>query len=241
MSYGFNSPQGFVPVEAQNGAPLTASLRTLPISAEYGQNLWTGDLVIYGTNAIGSAGYMVSLYDYVSGNAGPGGAAQCSAFPILGVFAGCSYRSETDITNPDAPMRDRWTAGTTTADAVPAVGYYIPINYEYGFSVQTGPTPATQAMVGKFTSISYELLGSGLVAGNTKSGQSKISVNMDQNSANAVPINTGVSTTSWNTFQITGLDYSQGIAGAGVPYGNVIIRVANTAIPSLTLYPTAGV
>lgn len=229
MAYGFNSPQGFVPNVPLNGAPLTASFQQLPIKSGYAQNIWTGDLVWYSNT---DAGYMANFYQWVAANNGPAGAGSASGNPQLGVFMGCSYQSASDTANPSAPMRSYWPASTNTLNGEPAVGFFIPVNYEYGWSVQCGATAPSQDNVGQYTAIQYSVSG-GLVQGNQQTGQSKISVDMSANGDYAV---TDDPTTAYTSFLITSLDYSQGASGASVPYGNVIIRLTNPQMPITTNY-----
>lgn len=237
MSYGFNNPQGLVPIRSDTNAVLTSSLRTMAIKNGYGTNIFTGDPVIwsgtYAGHPLPAAGYMISLWDYINvqqttvANENGGGA------PILGVFQGVSYSAPNDFTSPNTPMRDYWPAGTNTADGRDPIGYFIPANYEYGFSIQANVNAQPAAsMVGSYTRIAFDVTGT-TVNGNTQTGQSKCTVDLSALSGVAVTYAASGpnANSNYTTWLIEDLDNSQGTSGSTVPYGNVIIRICNTAYP----------
>lgn len=222
--YGFNSPQGFVPFKSDTNAVLASALKTFPIKNGYAQNIFTGDPVIILRNSTtppsvstaASSGYMGSLFDASNTVA----SYAYADYPLLGIFMGVSYKSAADVTNPDLPMRTYWPASTNTADGLDPVGYYLPTNYEYGFTIQSTLIAPAPTMVGDFATVNF-VSDSGLVQGNVPSGQSKCSITLS-------PM---YQYPSGNTFQVESIDYSQGVSGATVPYGNVIVRLANSAWP----------
>jgi hypothetical protein len=235
--YGFNSPQGFVPIRSDNNSILGASLRTMPIKNAYGTSIFTGDPVIwagaYAAQTIGTAGYMISLWDFINNvtnqttdtaNENGGGA------PLLGIFQGVKYVSPTDTVSPATPIRPYWPGGTSTANGQDAVGYFVPCNYEYGFTCQTLLTAPAATMVGKFTRVSFSVTGTA-VNGNTVTGQSMCSVDLARTGAYTPWANPATPNTAFSTFLIEDIDYSEGTSGATVPYGNVVIRLCNTAYP----------
>jgi hypothetical protein len=230
--YGFNSPQGFVPVRSDNNSILGASLRTMPIKNAYGTNIFTGDPVImagtYNGGAVGTAGYMISLYDFIAANntTAPTGENGGGA-PLLGIFQGVKYVSPTDTVSPATPIRPYWPGGTSTANGLDAIGYFVPCNYEYGFTCQSLLIAPAPTMVGAFTRVNFNIVG-GAVQGNVATGQSKCSVDL---SNNGTYLAWAAADTAYSTFLIEDIDYSEGTSGATVPYGNVVIRLCNTAYP----------
>ena len=231
--YGFPAAQGFVPIRNDSNAVLASSYQTFPISIGYAQNIFTGDPVTL------TGGYMTSLFDFIEANP-PSGSSSLAAnensagAPLLGIFMGVSYISSTDTTNPAQPIRPYWPASTVTADGANAIGYYLPVNYEYGFTCQSLLTAPSQAIVGKWCPVKFSATGTntGLVNGNTSTGQSLCTVDLAAGvlSSKIVPW-TNATTNSWSTFEVEALDYTNGKSGAEVQYGNVIIRLTNSAFP----------
>lgn len=243
--YGTNAPAGFIPVKSQSNAGIAASEITLDIQNGYANNIFTGDPVIWGTGSDGitSTGYVVSLYDYI--NSTDGNKLQGDgdgSYPLLGIFAGCSYLSLSDLYNPAAPRRNYWPTSTQTADDKNPVAYIIPVNFDYLFSVQTGSTTGTvpptvfnQSMVGKYAKVGFDA-SNGLVNGDIRTGTSRCFVDLSAVS--------GYVSTDADTFLIMGIDdqpNAQSIqtpqASAAIPYGNVLVRLTNSAIPMVTNFP----
>jgi hypothetical protein len=256
--YGINAPAGFIPVQAQNNGVLAASEITLPIAAtaanSYNNNIFTGDLVIWstalGANAVTSLGYVANYFDYINAvlttpvkakGVGAGG------YPLLGIFAGCSYFSQTDLVNPAAPRRSWFPANTISTDGKDATAYIIPLNFDYLCSVQAGATPFTPSMVGRYAKVVYQTVVSNanLVDGDTRTGTSFCSV--DLSSVTGYVKTTAATTTAdtaRDTILIMGIDdkpNAQSIltpqASSAVPYGNVLVRLTNSAIPLATNFP----
>lgn len=247
MSYGFNNPQGFVPVRSDTNSVLASSLRTLPIKNQYATNIFTGDPVIwagtYNSAAYGTVGYMISLYDFIAGNNTTGTGLtneNGGGAPILGIFQGVQYAAPNDSTSPNTPIREYWPGGTSTADGRDAVGYFIPANYEYGFSIQANVNAApTPTIVSSYVRVAFNVPSpaiTGVVGGNTATGQSKCTVDLSTNSQSFVPWATAGApkpNNVYSSFFVEDIDYSQGTSGATVPYGNVIVRLTNFAYPYL--------
>lgn len=277
--YGINAPAGFIPAQSANNAGIAASEITGTIAATstltYGQNIFTGDLVIYqtGNDGVTSTGYIANFFDYLNNynNTGitVGGVAKPlgnggGGYPLVGVFAGCSYFSSTDLTNPAAPRRSWFPAGTVSSDGNNATAYIIPLNFDYTFTVQTGAptgTPRTfdPTMVGKYVKVVYTTnLGVGaygtsaLVSGDTRTGSSMCFVDLSTfrsyTATTAATTTAGAPTvlqdTARDSILIVGIDdkpNAQSIlnpqSSLAIPYGNVLVRLTNSAIPMVTNFP----
>lgn len=78
MTYGVNAPLGLVPASYFIGAPYTGAFQNIPITANYGTSLFTGDLVTYANG---------TLVRYTAGN----------TTGTAGVFIGCTYTDQEGI------------------------------------------------------------------------------------------------------------------------------------------------
>lgn len=244
--YGTNDPAGFIPAMAQNNAGIAASEITLNIENGYANNIFTGDPVIfgYGSDGVTSSGYVVNYYDYIFSSAIKTTLFGAGGYPLLGIFAGCSYLSPNDSSNPAAPRRNYWPASTRTYDGKNPVAYITPLNFDYLFTVQAGPTAFDPSMVGKYVRVGYNATGN-LVNGDLRTGTSKCFVDLSTASVyTATTLATTTLNTAADTFLIMGIDdkpNAQSIqtpnASAAVPYGNVLVRLTNSAIPMVTNFP----
>lgn len=78
MTYGVNAPLGLVPTSYFIGAPYTGAFQQIPLPANYGTSLYTGDLVKYANGNL-------NIYT-------PGGTTGTA-----GVFIGCTYTDNSGI------------------------------------------------------------------------------------------------------------------------------------------------
>lgn len=179
MSYGQNKPWGLQAIETQSNSSWNGQMATYLIESGYGQNIFKGDLVYIDAN-----GYLRNLFDLINvlpitGQTIPGYADS----PAIGVFNGCQYTVPTAVSpvDPASPGRPFWPANTLTLGNAPAVADVI-IDPTVLYNAQvTGNVGATENSCGKYAYVTYQTTTptSGIVAGNTNTGQSYVSINME--------------------------------------------------------------
>lgn len=179
MSYGQDKPWGLQAIETQSNSSWNGQMATYLIESGYGQNIFKGDPVYIDEN-----GYLRNLFDLrnappIAGQSIPGYANS----PAIGIFNGCQYIVPTAVSpvDPASPGRPFWPANTRTLGNAPAVADVI-IDPTVLYNAQvTGNVGATQNSCGKYAYVTYQETspGSGIVAGNTNTGQSYVSINIE--------------------------------------------------------------
>jgi hypothetical protein len=128
-------------------------------------------------------------------------------------------------------MKLSWRASTVTADGNDPIAFIIPATYEAGFSIQTDINACTRAGLLKIGTYTVPtLLATNLVVLNGESSTAFISMEGG--------IGNPYSATN-NTLQVIGFDNALTFGGQsssqeGVPYGNVIVRIANNTLPTFS-------
>jgi len=178
MSYGQNKPCGLQAIETQSNSSWNSQQATYLIESGYTQNIFKGDLVYIDSN-----GYLRNLFDLATPPIAGQTIPNYADSPTIGVFNGCQYQVPTAVSpiDPASPGRPFWPANTLTLGNIPAIADVI-IDPTVLYNAQvTGNVGATQASCGKYAYVTYQETssGSGIVAGDTNTGQSYVSINID--------------------------------------------------------------
>jgi hypothetical protein len=208
MSYGVNGPQGLQAIRTQTDASFNGAVSTYSIASGYANNIFKGDLVYINTDT----GYIQNVGGYLAANYGTAIA--------LGVFDGCSFTVPVSVnpTDPANPGRSYWPAGTVTLGGVPATCSII-TDPNVVYNAQTtsaNSVGATQADVGKNVSIQYQLNSDNTVNGNTITGNSLLSINIDTVALGDPQLNCYIDSLSTNPLNV-----------AGQQYNNVEVMISN--------------
>lgn len=193
MSYGQNLPNGLQATKTITGAPFTGQVNTYLIKSGYGNNIFRNDPVVIGGGAGGSdatqQGYVISLYDYNASVAHTSGT-NFRLGASLGVFDGCSFTTPTSVNpiDPASPGRSFWPAGTVTLGTMPAIANIID-DPNVVFNIQTnGVTGIQQANMGCTAPVVFTLT-TGIVQGNTNTGESTVALDQSNLVTNGASTN----------------------------------------------------
>lgn len=242
MAYGVNAANGLVTKGYTLGSLPSSGIASqglfkFNIKNGYGKNFGLGDPVCWLPAVTGNNGYIVSAADPEMATHGvnqvSGVSASVVAASILGVFAGCQYSSDNDLYQ-NLPMRLSWRAGTTTSDGSDPVAFVIPATYQAGFSVQTSINGCAREgllQIGELV-VPVDASNNPILNGDQSTAYLEMGAggNGDAYSADV------------NTFQVIGFDDVLGFSGqpsssqVGIPYGNVIVRIANSAFPTYSTF-----
>jgi len=235
MAYGVDAPNGLVPKGFMLGSLPSSglasqSLVTLNIENGYAQNIGLGDPVVWlsATSPVTTGGgYIGSGADTT---APTGDLVNVVNRPILGVFAGCQYSTDSEMFQ-NLPMKLSWRAGTTTSDGSDPVAFVILATYQPGFSVQTGVDGCLRTGLFQMGQLVFSLDAGGKVI--LSGDQSTVYCNMT--GGVGIPYDASLAT----SFQVIGFDETLGtpsrsVSNPGLPYGNVIGRIADSPFPTFS-------
>ena len=234
MAYGVDAPNGLVPKGFMLGSLPSSGLAsqalvTLNIENGYAQNIGLGDPVVWlsaSSPVTQAAGYIGSAADTTTPS---GNLVNVVNTPILGVFAGCQYSTDSEIFQ-NLPMKLSWRAGTTTSDGSDPVAFVILATYQPGFSVQTGVDGCLRTGLFQMGQLVFTLSAGKVVL---NGDQSTVYCNMTGGVGAPYDANGATS------FQVMGFDETLGtpsrsVSNPGLPYGNVIGRIANSPFPTFS-------
>jgi hypothetical protein len=190
MTYGVNGPRGLEPVNSGGGYTWSGQTNEYPITSTYASSMFTGDPVTLATD-----GTVIRA---------------TASTAVLGVFMGCKYIPSTNnsgtVAFPYWPGNPGVLSGTTPVAMViddPMVQYTIQETDAAGAS----GTPLTQAAVGNNANFLY-------TAGNTRTGQSGVSLN-----------NASTATTLVQNLKLVRLDPTVGNATGA--FANWVVQINN--------------
>ena len=144
MSFGINSPAGFVENKSKTSATCNTQSEFHEIRSGYATSLYTGDPIMDGANASPEEGFIQQ-------------ATTTDGTAIRGVFKGCTFAIQTSLTGQQQ-FFPYWVAGTTTLNGLPAQAYVIDDPFVV-FTIQTGssggvnPPQAVRTSVNKMQTL----------------------------------------------------------------------------------------
>ena len=253
MSFGVNNPNGFVPLSIQDvqGTPNVPFDESYSIESGYNQNIGCGDLVILNNTFLKTSlpqGFLINFFDYINGKTSTNPTSFGTCGPSLGVFIGVSY--EKVYERGDTPYipawRNSWVAGMTTQGGAPAKARIIPLTYNYRWSCQMDLNGFLATGLGNFVAVQYQVDANGKVVLG-KDGSSTIYLSTQTASTSEGVIKTGnkftpsggngavpKQGTNWTLCQVIGFDNRNGENQAGIPYGQVQVRLCDAQLPMIS-------